>query len=303
MVADLTGYVTCGTPDSVCAKMMCWADDSIVYASSKCTLSLQNELERMSDRMIHYCKEVGLVINSDKTQILVSGAKMKDFSVRVGRNIVYPSKELNLLGVTYDTNFTTAPYLRKLASEAKKRAAVIVRLSYCVPPHLLRTFTNGLLVGKIMAAAPAAIPFRISHEDRGANIITEKINCALKSAARTITRIRLTDKVRSEIILEKAGLRELNEMVASSSAIMLWKSKMRMDPLGSLIFPNSNGEKFFTRSTVSNKAKLPVPGFNTLAVNHMARAWNDAPNLQNASTLGAAKSAARMWSRSLKFKI
>ena len=210
------------------------------------------------------------------------------------------------MGVTYDTNFTTSPYLRKLAPEAKTRAAVIARLSYCVPPHLLRTFTNGLLVGKIMAAAPAAIPFRINHEDKGANTITEKINCALKSAARTITRIRLKDKVRSEIILDKAGLRELNEMVASTSAIMVWKSKMSMDPLGSLIFPNtviSNSPgKMSTRSTVSNKAKLPVPGFDTLAVNLMARAWNESPNLQNASTLGAAKSAAKMWSRSLKFK-
>ena len=49
---------------------------------------MQKDLDRMSDRMIQYCKEVGIVINSDKTQILVSGAKMKDFSVRVDRNMV-----------------------------------------------------------------------------------------------------------------------------------------------------------------------------------------------------------------------
>ena len=111
--------------------------------------------------------------------MLVSGIKDKDFSVKIGNSHVYPSKELNLLGVTYDSNFSTSPYLRNLASEAKTRAAIISRLSYSVPPHLLKTFTNGLLIGKIMAAAPAAIPFRINHEDRGANTLTESIDCAI----------------------------------------------------------------------------------------------------------------------------
>ena len=121
----------------------------------------------MSDRMIIYCNMVGLVINREKTQILVSGVNSKDISVKIGSSIVHPSRELNLLGVTYDTNFTTTPYLRHLASEAKTRSAIIARLSYCVPPHLLKTFTHGLLVGKIMAAAPATIPFRISDTDYG----------------------------------------------------------------------------------------------------------------------------------------
>ena len=130
----------------------------------------------MSERMIQYCQKFGLVINVDKTQMLVSGVKSKDFSVRAGTNTVCPPNELKLLSVTYDSNFTTAPYLRQLAAEARTRAAIISRLSYSVPPHLLKTFTNGLLVGKIMAAAPAAIPFRINHEDRVAIKITDEIN-------------------------------------------------------------------------------------------------------------------------------
>ena len=67
MVADLPRYVTQGIPNNVNAKMTCYADDSTVYASSKSAISLQAGLERMSDRMIAYCKEAGLVINSDKT--------------------------------------------------------------------------------------------------------------------------------------------------------------------------------------------------------------------------------------------
>ena len=79
----------------------------------------------MSNRMLDFCSKVGLVLNSDKTQLLVSCIKVKDFSVKVGNNRIYPSKELNLLGITYDNNFSTVPYLRQLALEAKTRAALI----------------------------------------------------------------------------------------------------------------------------------------------------------------------------------
>ena len=212
------------------------------------------------------------------------------------------SKELKLLGITYDTNFKTTPYLRQLASDAKTRAAIIARLSYSVPPNLLKLFTNGLLVGKLMAAAPAAIPFRINHENKGAIGLTDKINCALKSAARTITRIRLTDRVNSDIVLQKAGLKSLNEMVTYTSATTIWKSKQWMDPLGSLLFPkrvaNPSGG-VSTRSINSYNAKLPVPGCLTLAANLLARLWNESPDIQNAETLGAAKKAARNLSKSL----
>ena len=245
---------------------------------------------------------MGLVLNSDKTQMLVSGIKGKDFSVKIGNDHIYPSKELNLLGITYDSNFSTTPYLRQLASDVKTRAAIIARLSYSVPQNLLKMFTNGLLVGKIMAAASAAIPIRIDHDDKGAVVLTDKINCALKSAARTITRTKLKDKVRSEIVLQKAGLRSLNEMVAYTSAITVWKSKLWKDPLNTVLF-QKKVEKVVgsvsTRSENSFKAKLPIPGCRTLAANLLARLWNKSDDIQIAETFGAAKKAARKLSKSL----
>jgi hypothetical protein len=57
--------------------------------------------------------------------------------------------------------YSTSPYLRNLATEAKSRAAMIWRLSFGVPPNLLRLLANGLVIGKILAAAPAAIPLKL----------------------------------------------------------------------------------------------------------------------------------------------
>ena len=152
-----------------------------------------------------------------------------------------------------------------------------------------------------MAAAPAAIPFRINLEDKGANTVTEEINLALKSAARTITRTKLTDKIRSEVVLERAGLRNLNELVASASATMVWKSKMNMDPLGTLLFPDKAPNRPGMRSENKNLAKLPVPGYGLLAANLLSRVWNESPDLQKAKSLGSAKVAAKKWSESLQY--
>ena len=72
----------------------------------------------------------------------------------IGSCRIKGKSESNILGIEYDTNFTTNPYLQKLACEAEIRAALIRRLSFVVPPHLLVTFANGLLMGKILLQPP-----------------------------------------------------------------------------------------------------------------------------------------------------
>ena len=77
-----------------------------------------------------------------------------------------------------------------------------------------------------------------------------------------------------------------------------------MDPLGSLLFPkHSIVRNMVTRSEHSDKAKQPVPGCRNLAANLMARAWNETSQVQNASSLGAAKIAARKWAKSIQLKV
>ena len=212
--------------------------------------------------------------------------------------IVHADPEIRLLGIDYDTNFSTSPDLRQLATEAKSRAAMICRLSFGVPTNLLRLLANGLVIGKILAAAPAAIPFKIVYDDRAANLATENINRSIKSVARTITKTSLSDKVSSKSVLEKAGLRTLNEMVASQTALMVWKSNKAKDLLGRTLFPERSIMRA-TRSINCVKAIQPVPGNNTLAANLMARTWNSSSELQAVTTIGAARSVARKWAQNL----
>ena len=122
------------------------------------------KLEILSKRMISYCKKTGFILNNDKTQLLVS--TKKHFEVNIGSCVIKAKQEISILGVDYDKYFTTNPYLVNLAREAKTRAALIKRLSFGMPPHLLSLFANGLLMGKILAAALATIPISLTQKTK-----------------------------------------------------------------------------------------------------------------------------------------
>ena len=295
MVADMHRSVI---GDSLNANLMAYADDSTLYVHSKSMDLLREDLERLSSQMISYCHGAGLVLNNDKTQLLVSSSKK--FQIKVGSSLISSSPVLKLLGVEFDTNFSTIPSLKTLATAANTRASMIYRLSFSIPPHLLTTLANGLLMGKVLAAAPINIPTRLQSDDyyHGYVGVIEDINKAIKATARTITKSRLTDKIRSDVLLQKAGLKCLNEAVASITAVTVWKSKTVMDPLGQRIFQEKLRLKC-TRSGTSREICLPVAGYPTLSTNIMAKIWNAIPELEHASTLEAAKQIAKKWAKDI----
>ena len=82
-------------------------------------------------------------------------------------------------------------------------------------------------------------------------------------------------------------------------AVMVWKAKKEMNSLWVNLFSEKNYERIKTRFAVSDNICPPVPGYQTLPSNLMARVWNSVPGLQSAKSLGKAKSLARIWARTI----
>ena len=122
--------------------------------------------------------------------------------------------------------------------------------------------------------------------------ILNDIDKSIKATARTITRTSLTDKVRSEIVLWKAGLRGLTEAVSETMACAIWKARKDMNPLGR-IFTNKLSTRN-TRSTNSDNLCQPVPGHPAAAANRLAQIWNIL-NLSSAKSLGSVRTSAQEW--------
>ena len=81
-------------------------------------------------------------------------------------------------------------------------------------------------------------------------------------------------------------------------AVLVWKCKQSMNPLGTRLF-TEKARMRNTRLANSLKISTPVPGFQTLPSNLMARIWNDVPSLQSATTLSAVISISRKWAKTL----
>ena len=79
----------------------------------------------------------------------------------------------------------------------------------------------------------------------------------------------MCDKIRSEVVLHKAGLRSLTETVCVTMATTVWKARNEMNPLG-CIFKNKLSFKN-TQSMNSNNLCQPIPGHPEAAINKLAQ--------------------------------
>ena len=76
-----------------------------------------------------------------------------------------------------------------------------------MPACHLKPLANGILLGKVLSAAPAALPIMTHQLEKSFQSgLIKDINKSIKSTARTIIKTKLSDKVPTEIVLWKAGL-------------------------------------------------------------------------------------------------
>jgi hypothetical protein len=105
-----------------------------------------------------YTKTNGLALSGAKTQVMVGGKGKPPltFTVNVDGEEVKPIGTFDLLGVTFDQNFTVRPY--SLAREARFRSGRVARLAHHLPPgQPLRQLGSGLLIGKVAHCLPVLI--------------------------------------------------------------------------------------------------------------------------------------------------
>jgi hypothetical protein len=122
------------------------------------------ELQRLVNAMVKYTKDNGLALNGAKTQVMVGGkAKARDtFTINVNGAEVKPSNSFELLGITFNRQFTVQSYLHNLAREARFWAGRVARLAQHLPRgQLLRQLGSGLLMGKLAHCLPVVARLRL----------------------------------------------------------------------------------------------------------------------------------------------
>lgn len=295
-VADLTECLKIGDQDN-----SCYADDSAVWSIGKSVEEVITSLSERVSLFVQYAKGNGLALNASKTQLLFShnAGNVKDATIMVDGISVSPSLTLELLGVTFDRKFSTSIHEAKVAVEVRKRASMVARLAHHLPRgNYLRQLSMGLVLGKVSHALAAVATPRLSEEDQ-VRASAKSIQVAINDVARTLIGTRRSDHMSIHVLLGKAGLPSLNEMVTTAVAMEAWKAFYSDD--GGEGQRNLVGQQTFetaitgsrSRAATAGEVRIPLRGHDTF-VSSAAHLWNKCPALRLAKSVGEAKRVSKL---------
>jgi hypothetical protein len=223
-------------------------------------------------------------------------------TVMVNGKEVKASNSIELLGVSFDRKLTTKPHAKAMLVATKKRAAVISRLMNHIPRGAyLRQLATGLVNGKLCHALAAYASPRLPTligEATPATTLFHQIQVAYNRVARSITGVRIRDRVTIPDLLERDGLPSVNGMVVSAVCMETWNCRHSSNGgngarnfVGSLIFDTGEAVKS-TRAASAGMALVPLRGKETF-VSNGARTWNASEALREATSKLAARLAAK----------
>ena len=275
-----------------------YADDVTVWTSCDTVANLKIALESKAAALVKFASSNGLVLNPDKTQLLLVGATAAEkgsFSVSVDGVGVQPATQLELLGVMVDQRLSSLPQVEAAAKAARARASVIARLSAHLPPgKYLQTLASGLLIGKAGFSAAAAYKPHLLP-DQPLTAAMRDMQVAINNAARAVFGIRRDAHVTTEKLLAEAGLPSINRLTIYLTALETWKAVHSCDgpggkknSLGSLLCSNPRRGP---RAVDLLNPPLPIAADTFVYSAYLI--WNNCPALREAKTLSAAKKAAR----------
>eukprot|EP00095_Tigriopus_kingsejongensis_P001523 maker-scaffold220_size252247-snap-gene-1.24 protein:Tk01523 transcript:maker-scaffold220_size252247-snap-gene-1.24-mRNA-1 annotation:"conserved hypothetical protein" len=242
----------------------CYADDTTIWAVAG---DLASAKELLTESFAQFAQKPGLVLNPVKTQLMVGGIiKAKDLSslsVKVNGIMVSPTKEIELLGVRFDTKFSTAPHDTNVATVARQRAGLIARLAH----HLsrgkyLRQLARGLFIGTVGYAVAAAVPPRLNDWEASPSSAHKAVQVALNDLARTTTGKSRQDHVQIADLLHLAGIELAVRASVMETWVAFWSSDGKSggrNPLGKLIFPLAPDASAGQTTTQSKSAGIVMP--------------------------------------------
>ena len=118
-------------------KMIMYADDTVVYTSSKTIDEGFAHLESNFTSIVDWCSNNKLTLNIGKTKHMLIGPTLKD-NLAVARNLQYGNqkieivREYNYLGIDLDDKLTMENHINKSVGKANKKLYMIYKLRRCL---------------------------------------------------------------------------------------------------------------------------------------------------------------------------
>ncbi len=223
----------------------------------------------------------------------------------VGSCQIAPADKIEVLGVSFDKMLTPNPHLSALVSSTRALTAITRRLSLHLPPDLMKSVVGALYRGKIGYGSLVLRP-RLSASDPTPAPMAQ-LQVAINNLARATLGKRKSERLKLEDLLSEAGFMSLNRLVVYSIAMECWRAVSLRDvpngplnPLGSILTTRSNS---LSRTRAAANGCLPPPTkYQVESFSWWAyKCWNSSLSLRTATSVSAAKRAAKMLAEASPF--
>jgi hypothetical protein len=244
-----------------------------------------------------------------KTQVLGGGKgnppPPPNFTVNVDGVEVKPVGTFDLLGVTFDRQFTVKHYLHSLARELRFQAVCVARLAQHLPRgQLLRPLGSGLLMGKVAHCLPVVARPRLPGSTAAIPESLAQVQVAVNDVARSVIGCRREDHITIVDLLEVAKYLLLNQQAVKATAMSAWTAfhicngtNGAWNPVGDAMFSGAELPTALTsRSTTAGEVRVRSRGLDT-HLTHGLEVWNACRELRNSRSKAEACHAATRLAR------
>ena len=122
-----------------------FADDTTPFV---CDLSIEtvlSKLENNSEIAISWFECNYMKMNSDKCHLLIGGKKYEHIWAKIGKDIIWESNNVRLLGITIDNELKFEKHLEELCVKANRKLSVLTRLAKFLSADKRRTIFKAFI--------------------------------------------------------------------------------------------------------------------------------------------------------------
>ena len=108
---------------------MCnFVDDTTTYIFDESLENVLKSLEKNSMLAISSFENNYVKLNTDKCRLIVSGYKHEQVWANIGKDLIWESNDVKLLGVTIDRDLKFDKHVLKLCSKANQKLSALFRM-------------------------------------------------------------------------------------------------------------------------------------------------------------------------------
>ena len=285
-----------------CGGISCFADDSTMSISGVDPDLLTRKLEEKYKLITEYMASNRLVLNTDKTHLLVMTSKKKhqrhgDYGIFLdtGSEIISPQDHEKLLGCIISSDFTWNDHLvnneSSLQRQLTSRINALRKISHSASFETRKMIANGIVMSRII--------YVMQVWGGTKDYLIKTLQILQNKAARFVTKLDIYTSQKK--LLLQCGWLSVRQLVEYHSLVLIFKSNLEKKP----VFLQKYLTKTFTYRTRAASTGCIVANQKTTKdiskesfIIKSTKMWNVLPpQIKQATTMQEFKRTLRAWIR------